>query len=278
MLDSILGFIGKGIDAFSSHSATDKKIAAEKELQAQNIANQKEFAQQGIRWKVADAQAAGLHPLAALGAQTSSFSNVVGGNYDIPKTDFGGMGQDIGRAITAGSSQTERSDRMGAAIARTAQVFSLEKMNLENELLKSSIAKERATTPPPISGLIPLPRPGPQRAQIGDPVPVEDDKLKQKAGDIPAHKQVTFAGIPLNTNPRYSDADTLTGRYGESEILEMAIAAANLYGDVTHTYGNPWQKYQDIITAQYGPNFFDLAQRYRAHKIATNPWKKYGRR
>ena len=32
---------------------------------------QKEFAQNGIRWKVADAKAAGIHPLAALGAQTS---------------------------------------------------------------------------------------------------------------------------------------------------------------------------------------------------------------
>ena len=37
-----------------------------------NYMLQKEFAQKGIQWKVADAKAAGIHPLAALGAQTHS--------------------------------------------------------------------------------------------------------------------------------------------------------------------------------------------------------------
>jgi hypothetical protein len=37
-----------------------------------NIAMQKEFAQQGIGWKVADAKKAGIHPLFALGASTHS--------------------------------------------------------------------------------------------------------------------------------------------------------------------------------------------------------------
>lgn len=279
MLDSILGFIGKGIDYAASESASKRNNETQLAIANQNIANQKEFAQQGVRWKVADAQAAGLHPLAALGAQTTSYAPVSIGSLSEPKTDFGGMGQDLGRAITAGSSQPERSDRMGQAIARTAQVFSLEKMNLENELLKSSIAKERATTPPPFpAGPIPIPRPGPARAQIGDPVPIQDDEIKQKAGDAPANKSYTFAGIPLNTNPTFSDANTITNRLGESEVLEMLVAASNLYGDATHTYGNPFTRARDILTAQYGPNFFDLARRYRAHKVATNPWKKYGRR
>ena len=39
-----------------------------------NAALQREFAQNGIRWKVADAEAAGIHPLYALGAQTSPAS------------------------------------------------------------------------------------------------------------------------------------------------------------------------------------------------------------
>lgn len=40
----------------------------------QNAALQREFAQHGISWKVADAKRAGLHPLAALGTQTASAS------------------------------------------------------------------------------------------------------------------------------------------------------------------------------------------------------------
>lgn len=43
-----------------------------KDTNAQNYAMNKEFAQHGIRWKVADAKAAGIHPLAALGTQTNS--------------------------------------------------------------------------------------------------------------------------------------------------------------------------------------------------------------
>lgn len=234
MLDSILGFIGKGIDAFSSNSAVDKKIAAEKELQAQNIANQKEFAQQGIRWKVADAQAAGLHPLAALGAQTSSFSNVVGGNYDIPKTDFGGMGQDIGRAIDAGSTQSERSDRMGQAIARTAQVFSLEKMNLENEVLKNQVALTRAQLPPPLPGsaLAHLSR-SPNRTADGHAI--SDDDVKQKAGDAPANRNYKFLGIPLLTNPEASDGQVLEDRLGDFEAVSGLTAIYNLLSDMKYT-------------------------------------------
>lgn len=236
MLDSILSFVGKGIDAWSSSENTDKKIQAEKELQAQNIANQKEFAQQGIRWKVADAQAAGLHPLAALGAQTSSFSNVVGGNYEIPKTDFGGMGQDLGRAIDAKSTQGERADRMGMAIARTAQMFSLEKLNLENELLKSTIAKSNATLPPalPGSALAHLSR-SPPRTTEGHPI--DDKKIEQQPSDAPAVAKYKFMGIPLQANPNFSDGQVLEDRLGDSEVLSTMTAVANLLADIQRTYG-----------------------------------------
>ena len=45
---------------------------------------QREFAQNGIRWKVADAEAAGIHPLAALGAQTTPYQPVsIGGGLDV---------------------------------------------------------------------------------------------------------------------------------------------------------------------------------------------------
>lgn len=40
----------------------------------QNYEMQREFAQNGIRWKVADAQAAGLHPLYALGGGGAAFA------------------------------------------------------------------------------------------------------------------------------------------------------------------------------------------------------------
>lgn len=65
-----------GIDAQARHGieAAKLNIAAQKEANAQNYAMQKEFAQHGIQWKAADARLAGLHPLAALGAQTTAAS------------------------------------------------------------------------------------------------------------------------------------------------------------------------------------------------------------
>lgn len=96
---SLLGKIG---DSLFGKSQAEK-----------NRESQEEFAKKGIRWRVADAKAAGLHPLAALGASGASFtpSNVV--------SDFGGIGQDIHRAVEATRTSEER------AQARTAQEAAL---------------------------------------------------------------------------------------------------------------------------------------------------------
>lgn len=56
-----------------------------------NAELQKEFAQHGIRWKVADAKAAGLHPLYAVGASTSSAMPITVGSpdYSTSRSDYG---------------------------------------------------------------------------------------------------------------------------------------------------------------------------------------------
>lgn len=76
-----------------------------------NYEHQKEFAQNGIRWRVADAKAAGLHPLAALGAQGASYSPsaVIG---DSPDFSFlKDMGQGIDRAMDAKATRQERAEK-----------------------------------------------------------------------------------------------------------------------------------------------------------------------
>lgn len=85
--------------ALSSHSS---RSAARR-----NEAAQREFAQQGIRWKVADAKAAGIHPLYALGASTHSFTPSHVGDTSMG-SGLAAAGQDIGRAITATQTQEER--------------------------------------------------------------------------------------------------------------------------------------------------------------------------
>lgn len=68
---------------------------------------QKEFAMNGIRWRVEDAKAAGLHPLAALGAQTMSYSPQAVNPSNYAQT-LSSMGQNIGRAIQSKFSKEER--------------------------------------------------------------------------------------------------------------------------------------------------------------------------
>lgn len=232
MLDSIIGGIGKIADFFTSSANRDSA----ENLAAQNIANQREFAQNGIRWKVADAQAAGLHPLAALGAQTSSFSNVVGG--DGLKSDFSGLGQDIGRAIDAGSTAGERTDRLSSAVAKTATRLTLEKSSLENDLLRTQIAKQRAQIGPPIPSPVPLPQPGPDRSVSG--FAAKDDDLKQKPEDYPQTGIVRPFGYPLRANPWFSDGQQFEDRYGDSEIGSTLKFGINTLADHAYTAYGLW--------------------------------------
>lgn len=106
---------------------------------------QRDFAQQGIQWKVEDAKKAGVSPLFALGAPTHSYSPVnVGGAAQ----SLAAAGQDIGRAVSATADDSTRLD----AYTKAAQALALQKTGLENELLSTQIAKARQSTTPPMPG------------------------------------------------------------------------------------------------------------------------------
>lgn len=243
-------FLGKLIDTgVSAWNASENREQQEK-INAQNLAQQREFAQHGIRWKVADAQAAGLHPLAALGAQTSSFSNLVGSSQEV-KSDFGGMGQSLDRAIAAGSTASERDAKMSAAVSRVAQTFQLERLNLENEMLKTNIAKERGQLGPPFPGnWVNMVSGGPNRTTPGG-LAVKEKEIEQQAAAHPEVGTYNLLGMNLKTNPMFSDANTLENRGGEG--IGDFLGWANIPADILYTH--PWLL--SWITKQYGPNLLD---------------------
>jgi len=112
----------------------------------QNIKLQKQFAQEGIQWKVADAKKAGIHPLYALGAQTHSFAPVQTGGGN-----FSQMGQSVGRAIDAYRDRGERLD----GFTKASQSLQLDSLKLDNDIKKAQLASLTATlnqagTPPPV--------------------------------------------------------------------------------------------------------------------------------
>lgn len=121
------GLIGQG--------SADKARGDAERLASENIKLQKDFAQQGIRWRVNDAKLAGIHPLAALGAQTTSFAPVSisgGGDMSLAR-GIEGMGQDISRAVNATRTMPEREQ----AMVDTMRNYQLEGLRLDNEIKRA---------------------------------------------------------------------------------------------------------------------------------------------
>lgn len=121
---SILSAVGSLAGAFfdrreDRHAAHDARVFAS-EQSAQSLAAQREFAQHGIRWRVEDAKAAGLHPLYATGAMGASYTpgTVVGGGGS-GSNRFQQAGQDISRAVQAQQTPEERA--LHAATLKTME-------------------------------------------------------------------------------------------------------------------------------------------------------------
>lgn len=229
MLGDLLSAGASLINGFANRSAQQDYNQQQLQLAHEQMAMQREFAQMGIRWKVEDAKAAGLHPLAALGAQVSSPSPVsIGG--EAPKLDFGSMGQDLSRAFKAAATKEERD----AIDLEKTKSLAREGLSLDNDIKRTEIASRLISTARQ-SGQVgpPLPRPGPNRTVDG--LAVNDDDLKQKQGDIPSQKYSRPFGYPLYHNPYFSDGQVAEDRYGDSEILSTAKAAANLVADHLYT-------------------------------------------
>lgn len=128
-------------------------MRAQENMHAQNIAFQKMFAQEGIRWRVEDAKKAGIHPLYALGASIPSFSpstyipgesQETGGASAIGA--LGRASQNFARAIDATRTSDER-------VAERLQALSVERGELENDLLRSRIALLEQQRNPPMPSL-----------------------------------------------------------------------------------------------------------------------------
>lgn len=103
----------------------------------------------GIRWRVADAEAAGIHPLYALGAPTFNPGPT---SFDVgspsPRHDIGGalsnMGQGIDRAVRATQTSPEKYASIDDLLIKQNMV---ERSSLENDLLRAQIARMSTVTP-----------------------------------------------------------------------------------------------------------------------------------
>lgn len=164
--------IGGLINKSSADDAREAQAAANE----RNIALQKEFAQNGIQWKVADARAAGIHPIYALGGSTASFTPT-SSNFSAD-TSIGSAlasgGQDIGKAIDKASDAPTRADNY----TRLAQKLELEGKGLQNDILRQELASKvgrisQTPSPPIPSAVDPYLIPGQSGSGLVKRKPVE---------------------------------------------------------------------------------------------------------
>lgn len=190
ILGAIAGIGGSIVDSIFGNDQADKQA----ELQ-------KEFAQNGIRWKVRDAQKAGIHPLYALGAQTTAYSPV-----SVGSTDFATGGQNLGSAIQAMTTPKEKLD----GFTKTVQDLTLQKMGLENEVLASQLR------------LINQPGRGPGMP-VNHAIAGQGSTMQTGGGDV-----------AIDVNPANTPAEKAESQYGE--IASEFFGIANLLNDIYRTY------------------------------------------
>lgn len=243
IFESLLGAGASILGGLFGKSSADKANEINQRNAEENLKFQREAAQSGIQWRVADAKAAGIAPLAALGAQTFNPSPVSVGA--VADNSFGAgiasAGQNIGRAIDATRSSGDKVD----AFTKATRDLTLQRMGLENEILASNLrtTMQAGRTPPmPLAGGTPQTIDGQSstnRVTVGG-YPVADDPIKQQFDTIPATAIIRPAGVPLKTNPYTTDAQDLEDRYGD--VIEEVGGVANMGADGLYTL---WQMYKD---------------------------------
>lgn len=125
--------IGGIASAIGGALGEDSAQKSANKMYRRQVADNKEVLQNQVQWRVEDTVKAGLHPLAALGVNPASgpAGQFVGDNGWRQQ-----MGQDIGRAAEAMMSPSDK------ATSRVMEL-SVQRGELENELLKSQIASQR---------------------------------------------------------------------------------------------------------------------------------------
>lgn len=176
MLDAIIGGIGRTVGSFIDRATTRDTNNMTKDIAQQNMAMQREFAQSGIQWRVEDAKKAGIHPIYALGSAGASFSPVSAAFSSPPSVagDMAATGQDIGRAINSTRTESQRQD----AFTRASQALTLERGQLENEILRADLASKAGRlrspgSPPMAAAADPYLLPGQTQSGLTTSKPLE---------------------------------------------------------------------------------------------------------
>lgn len=225
MLDFVGSLLNTGLKLFGmekDREASSNNARIQQEQFERQMAAQKEFAQNAIQWRAADAKAAGLHPLAALGASSQSYSPIAVGATTQPSMaqTLGDMGQDITRAAGALVPKAKR-DTAAVEVAQaqevTANNLKLENMKLQNDILRSKLATVNQPGTPP-----------------GVPFPVPENKKPEERPPL------MFGGRRWDTSPDTSPMKAWEDQYGDEGPVSWLLPPVMAMRDLAYNVGfNP---------------------------------------
>lgn len=211
------GFWGQVIGAIAG--ALIARNSAKKQAE-RNEAAQREFAQQGIQWRVDDAAKAGVSPLYALGGSGAAFSpNPI--TVDPLAEAMGQAGQAYDRRETA----EQRAARV-VGLEAAAQAVKTDKALEQKYLAEAAIAKQRLNqvASPPASAFDPH-WPGVQMYPVPPVKPISADQLPIIPGE-PSRSPAVQPGLERITFPDFQlDAaspiqmDERLGEVGQALLL-----------------------------------------------------------
>ncbi|AXL15107.1 DNA pilot protein [Microviridae sp.] len=113
---------------------------------AQQASLQREFAQNSIQWKTADAKAAGVHPLYALGTASTPYSPITYADSMGPA--LASAGQSVARGYAAHQSQknTDRQYNKSVSDSNFMRKMAQDNMILQQQQLKAEINRTNTDT------------------------------------------------------------------------------------------------------------------------------------
>lgn len=271
LLDYVLPGLGEVASGLFGKHGADKQRKHNAEQSRLDREMQREFAQHGIRWKVADARAAGLHPLSALGASGASFSPVAIADNSTAAS-YSEMGQNLARAAGAVSTSAERQlqalaikeaqSRIGETDARRDYYLSEAARNAQSMHPSLPVENPRSLSTELGSGdVASLPTPEFAKAYVPKP---SDSSMAE--GPTPLWREFTLGkDLPIIL-PGGMQGDAAEVLESLSESLPMLWT---VYKENIDRYGPAWG---DQFREKYFPTYQKLRD-FMSIEL-RNPWRK----
>lgn len=206
---SLVGSLAGGAFGLIGGAINDAMQSKQDEL---NYQRQKEFAQNSLQWKVQDAKKAGLHPLAAIGANSSLYS---------PTSSAGGG---LGDALSNAGQMV--SQGFQNRLQEQYYKLSMQRMALENERIKAetNALNRQGQSPQPSQAVIKTPK-----GTIVNKQGVKLDKTSYYNA-VPEPSGYAFV-----VNPKFSDSADSEYLLKLNNTFNKHVSAPRFWDMVKHT-------------------------------------------